>query len=58
MRRFDPLRPQHQGVRETATPLGAGRDNDTDDLDGPTTHPAIARPVQLLLRSASTVRGR
>ena len=41
------MRPQHQRVRQTATSPAAGRDHDTDDLDGPR-HPPIARPVQLL----------
>jgi hypothetical protein len=48
MGRFDRSRPQDQRVRQTASPPAAGRDNDTDDLDGPD-HAAIARPVQLLL---------
>ena len=48
MGRFDRLRPQDQRVRQTASPPAAGRDNETDDLDG-TDHAASARPVQLLL---------
>ena len=47
MGRFDRLRPQDQRVGQTATPMEAARDNDTDGPDGPD-GPVIVRPVQLL----------
>lgn len=47
MGRFDGLRVQHPGRRQAATPLGTGREHDTDDLDA-SDRPAIRRPVQVL----------
>jgi hypothetical protein len=42
------LRPQDQRVRQTATPPEAGRENEPDTPGAPE-HPAMTRPVHLLL---------